>query len=228
MQHLACIMDGNRRWAKKKGWLPWDGHREGAKAVERVVDFCLIKKIPYLSLYAFSIENFNRSEKEITVLFSLFSKAVKKLLVTALEKNIRVRFVGDRAYFPEKLIAYIEKLEQETVQCKQLKLNILFCYGARQEIVNSAKQIAYKVKTGELTCDDISEELFAQHMWTNGTPEPDLLIRTGGAKRLSNFLLYQAAYTELYFLDCFWPDITHEKLEKAVSYFDGCKRNFGE
>lgn len=226
--HLACIMDGNRRWAKSQGWLPWIGHREGVEAAKRAVEFCIESNIPYLSLYTFSAENFKRPEQEISYLFNVvFQEVIASLTAMCVKNQIRVKFVGDRSLFPVGLKPQIIEMEEVTKGYSRLNLNILFCYGGRQEMVSGIKTIVEQVKLGTLAPDDISEAVIAQNLWTNGTPDPDMIIRTGGAKRLSNFLLYQAAYSEFYFLDCMWPEIQKKDLEQAVLYFNECRRNFG-
>lgn len=227
MQHLALIMDGNRRWAKKRSLQPWLGHQHGAESVKRVAEFCLEKKIPHLSLYAFSLENFKRPEQERNFLFMLLIEQAEKYLPYFMEHKVRIRFIGDRTLFPEITKKTIKMLEDTTEPNHTLQLNLLFCYGARQEIVSSIKDITQKVITGLLTLDEISDDMIMDYLWTKGIPAPDLVVRTGGAKRLSNFLLYQAAYSEFYFLDCLWPDISREHLESAVANFFETKRNFG-
>ncbi len=221
-------MDGNRRWAKARGLPAWEGHRHGGKKIEDVVNFCLLKHIPYLSLYTFSLENLNRTSQELNFLFSLVAQETEHLLAFALKNNVRISFVGDRAQFPASVMPHFEKIEKETVAGDALRVHILFCYGGRQEICQSVKQIAQKVKAGKLDPEAISDDTVAQHLWTGAVPDPDLVIRTGGAQRLSNFLPYQTAYAELYFTDQFWPALTHDDLEKAVNYFHECKRNFGK
>src|SRR5262249_6151546 len=144
-----------------------------------------------------------------------------------IKNNIRVRFIGDRSLFPENLLPKIAQAEEKTVLGSALHIQFLFCYGARQELVDAVKNLIKQVKAGIVSENDISPELLANYLWTAGIPEPDLVIRTGGAKRLSNFLLYQAAYSELYFTDCFWPDITQAHLQTAFDEFEACKRNFG-
>lgn len=227
IKHLACIMDGNRRWARQKGWLPWVGHRQGAQAVKNVVDFCLEKNIPYLSLYTFSIENFKRPAEELNYLFDLMIEESDALLEQYIAKGVCVRFIGDRTLFPEKIRPTCERIEQATAHLSTLHLNFLFCYGGRQEIIGGIKQIIGKIKTGELVEDQLTDELFAQCLWTAGMPEPDMILRTGGAKRLSNFLLYQAAYAECYFIDCLWPELTKKHLERAMVFFQETQRNYG-
>lgn len=227
MKHLACIMDGNRRWAKKRALQPWLGHKEGAQSVKLAVAFCLKKKIGYLSLYTFSIENFNRSPEECSYLFKLITDHAQENSDLFLQNNICVNFIGDRSLFPASVVNVIEQLEQETKHNTALHLNFLFCYGGRQEVVSSVKKIVQDVQQGLLQQTDISEQTITNYLWTKSMPDPDLIIRTGGAMRLSNFLLYQAAYSELYFLDCLWPDISENHLEKAYEQFNASQRNFG-
>ena len=227
MKHLACIMDGNRRWAKQHGWVPWSGHKEGVLAAQRVVDFCLAKGISFLSLYTFSVENFRRSEQEQHYMFKMLVNESSKSLDNWIKKGVRVRFIGDLSLFPEDVQQACARLEKETAAQTKLQVNLLFGYGSRQELVFCMQQVGKKLLKGELALEDISPQILEQHLWTEGIPGPDLVIRTGGAQRLSNFLLYQVAYSELYFLECFWPEINNTHLEKAVEYFNQCKRNFG-
>lgn len=229
MKHLACIMDGNRRWAKQHFAAAITGHQKGMEKISQVIDFCLEKRISYLSLYTLSLENVReRSQAELSTLFRLFEEVWERILQESLQKNVRICFIGDRAAFPPSLVAPIERLERDTAHNGMLRVNILFCYGARQEIVHGIKLLFDKIKNGLLNKDDICHELFIQQLWTNGTPEPDIIIRTGGVRRLSNFMLYQAAYSEVYFLDCFWPEITHDHLQEVWDFFGSCKRNFGK
>lgn len=226
--HLACIMDGNRRWAKKRALMPWYGHKEGAQAVRTVIRFCIDKGISYLSLYTFSLENFNRSQQEKDYIFSFLVTESEKELPFFVEHGIRIKFVGDRSLFPRSVVTTCQKIEEETKQCNKLTIQVLFCYGSRQEIIAAVQKIANQVALGQLTADEINDEIFKSNLWTDGVPDPDLIIRTGGLQRLSNFLLYQSAYSELYFLDCLWPDITERDLQAAADYFNNCKRNFGK
>lgn len=221
-------MDGNRRWAQKQGRVPWLGHQEGINAAHRVINFCLEKKIPYLSLYTFSLENFRRPVQELAFLFDVLSKKEgAKIIDVCVNNEIRLVFIGDRSQFPASLLPIIEEAEKRTQSFTRLRLNILFCYGGRQEIVSGIKKIIHHLKMGRINEEAISDELFEQYLWTSGIPEPDLIIRPGGVKRLSNFLIYQAAYSELYFLDCLWPEITKEHLEQALTFFYTTQRNFG-
>lgn len=228
IKHLAIIMDGNRRWAKKNGLQAFLGHKHGAEAAKRTVDFCLQENIRYLSLYTLSIENLNnRSEIEKEFIFSLIIDEAINYIEDYKKKGVRVKFVGDRSLYPTKIIPSCNKIEEETKLGNVLQVNLLFCYGARQEIVSSVKSIVKRVISGEISQADITDELFTKSLWTNGTPEPELIIRTGSVQRLSNFLLYQSAYSEFYFLDCMWPEIETRHLEDALNRFKVCQRNFG-
>lgn len=227
LNHLACIMDGNRRWAKQRGLLGWYGHHEGVKALKTVINFCLEEGINYLSLYTFSLENFKRSDTEKRYLFSYLARQAKKELPLFIEKGVRVRFVGDRNYFPQSLRSMCADIERETANGQYLLLNLLFCYGGRQELVAGIKDLIRDVKAENLSEKDITEEQLNDYLWMGAIPAPDLIIRTGGMQRLSNFLVYQSAYSELLFLECMWPDLSREQLEKAVSSFRKSKRNFG-
>jgi undecaprenyl diphosphate synthase len=226
MQHLACIMDGNRRWARKHGLLQVGP--EGVEAAYRVVQWCIQKKIPYLSLFAFSLENFKRAPHEITPLFSLMAREIERRTHDLVERRIRVRFIGDRSCIPASVAQSCSSLEEATTQGDVLHVQILFCYGARQELRFVIQNIAKAVVQGQYSADAIDDSLIAKNLWTKGVPDPDLIIRTGGVQRLSNFLLYQAAYSELYFLSCLWPDITPAHLQEAVTFYKQCTRNFGQ
>ena len=178
-------------------------------------------------MYTFSAENFNRSEDEVKAIFELMMQEAHKGIEEFKKNDIRLRFIGDRSLFPTQLLPLLEQFEKETAHCQTLHVAFLFCYGGQQEIAAAAKNIARKVKAGELDEDDITPELFNKHLWTHELPEPDLIIRTGYASRLSNFLLYQAAYAELCMLDCYWPDITKAKLQEVYDRFLNSQRRFG-
>jgi len=220
-------MDGNRRWALKQGLIAANGHRSGFEAVKCAIAFCLEKKVEHLSLYTFSVENLKRSPQEIHYLFEVLAHEVIDEIVELKKKNVKIDFVGDKALFPKNVRPLCERAEKETAHCNGLFVHILLCYGGRQEIVDTARRIAIKMCKGDLQESDITIDVFERFLWTAGTPHPDLIIRTGGDHRLSNFLLFQAAYSELYFLDCLWPDITKQDLEAAVTFFDGRRHNLG-
>lgn len=229
LKHLACIMDGNRRWATRQGLLSFFGHRKGLDALKLVINFCLAKNISYLSLYTFSTENVqNRSRAEQDYLFEVLAQEAANELEEFKQKNVRMKFIGDRILFPKSVIQLCKKIEQETAHCTTLEVNFLLCYGGRQEIVAATQRIATQVAQGQLKVEDITSELFEQNLWTASTPSPDLIIRTGGQRRLSNFLLYQCAYSELYFFDCMWPEISEQELNEALMYYHECQKNFGK
>jgi len=229
LNHLACIMDGNRRWAARQSFAKLLGHKKGIETIQTVIDFCLEKKISYLSLYAYSIENLqNRSVEEQQYLFEQLAWQALEDIDTFKRKNVRIRFIGDRNLFPKSMHSISEKAESETAHCISLHVNILLCYGGRQEIVDATKRIAQQIAEGSLKISDITPQLFEDNLWTAGVPSPDLIIRTGDQQRLSNFLLYQAAYSELYFLDCMWPDISSAELESALTYYHECRKMFGK
>lgn len=227
LNHLACIMDGNRRWAKQRGLKPWEGHKAGIDSVRTVVEFCIQKKIKYLSLYTFSSENFNRSVQEVSYLFDLMMQEAQKGVDEFKKNDIKLRFIGDRSLFPAHLLPLLDKFETETADCKTITVIFLFCYGGRQEIVAAAKSIAREIKHGTIKEDDICQDLLKEHMWNKDIPDPDLIVRTGYESRLSNFLIYQAAYSELYMMDCYWPEITKDHLQKAYDAFMNAQRRFG-
>ena len=230
MQHLAMIMDGNRRWAtENKLSSILNGHKKGVDSIKATVRFCLKNEIKYLSLYTFSIENFKRPESEKIFLFNLLVTTGKDLLSEMIKNKIRVKFIGDRGHFPNQTLEMIEEVESKTKRFDSLNLNFLFCYGGRQEIVNAAKRLAEKAKQGAILASEINEEMLKNELWTGDIPDPDLMIRTGSQNsRISNFLLFQLAYSELMFLDCYWPEINEEKLENCLNNFHKTKRNFGK
>lgn len=226
--HLGVVPDGNRRWAKERGLDPWIGHREGVKPLKTAVQFCIKHKIPYLSAYVFSLENFRRPEQEVSYLFDVLAQDVFTNELDDLLKNgVRIRAVGDRTTFPEKLRTIIENAEERTKECTALTLIFLFCYGGQQELVASVQDIARAVAAHALSPDAINEKTIADHLWTHDIPNPELIIRTGGMQRLSNFLLYRAAYSELCFMKKYWPDVTERDLEEALEQFAQTTRNFG-
>jgi undecaprenyl diphosphate synthase len=227
LRHLACIMDGNRRWASARGMPAWMGHRQGVQAVNRVVDFCLEQAISHVSFYLFSQENMQRSGEEKTYLYTTIVSEADRLIHDAQGKGVRVRFVGDRDLFPTMVCAAINAIEQSTAQGDRLTVDLLFCYSGQQEIVHAMRTLARAVERGELRSQDITRELCEQSLWTYPTPPPDLILRTGGFSRLSGFHLYHAAYAELYFLECLWPDLQKEDLQKVVDRFYTCTRRFG-
>jgi undecaprenyl diphosphate synthase len=227
IKHLAIQMDGNRRWAKQQGLRAFYGHGQGLKTVQKVIDYCLENSIPYLSLYTLSLENLKRSPEELHYLFSLLVNEGKNRMIEAVEKGARIKFIGDRSKFPQETREAVEEIERKTITGNKLQVNLMFCYGSQQEIVAGVKTLIEKVQAGQLSMDQLNEQLFQDHLWTAGIPSPELVIKTGGRQRLSNFLLYQAAYSELYFPDCLWPDLQVSHLQEAMNYYQSCQRNFG-
>lgn len=221
ISHLALIMDGNRRWAKKRALMPWLGHRQGVESVQMAIQYCLDHKISYLSLYTFSLENFKRSEQEISYLFSLIREAKDRILEFVTE-GVQIRFIGDRSKIPHDTRVICEELEQMTQSGARLQCNFLMCYGGQQEILHAVQNF---IKQDDL---EISIDTFRKCLWLGDIPDPEIIIRTGGVKRLSNFLLFQGAYAEIRFLDCLWPDLTKELLHATVLDCVQAHKNVGK
>jgi len=220
-QHLAIIMDGNRRWARKKKLASYFGHQEGYKKFKEIADACLKKGIKILTVYAFSTENWRRSKKEVNFLMKLLESCLDKEALDLQEKKIKVKVIGRREDLPPSLQKKIEQLEKATASNKRGILNLAISYGGRDEILRAVNRA---IQAGQVVKDEAS---FSRFLDTAGQPDPDLIIRTGGQGRLSNFLLWQAAYSELYFTDTFWPDFTIKELDKILSDFARRQRNFG-
>lgn len=227
IRHLGCIMDGNRRWAKKNSTSLKDGVLEGLARIETAVDFCIERNIEFLSLYTFSIENLKRSVFERACYFGVLLEYGHDIAQKMIKKGVRIRFIGNRGLFPQEVVDMCNAIEAMTANCSKLSVQLLFCYGGRQEIVEAAKNIALSVQQGNIALQDVTEELFKNYTWTSDLPDPELIIRTGNMNRLSGFLLYQSAYSELYFPTCLWPDMHIEEFSKALDYYDSCTRNFG-
>ncbi len=228
LEHLAIIMDGNGRWAKARGLPRTAGHKAGLKAVREVMRGCEPHNIANLTLFAFSSENWRRPKNEVKLLMDLFLTTIKKELSELIEKNICVKFIGDVDAFEPRLRKRIEKAEYETAGNSGMRLNIAVNYGGRWDIAQAAKQIAHLVREGVLDPDDVNTNTFADYICLNDLPDPDLLIRTGGELRISNFLNWQVAYSEFYFTDCLWPDFNKEELDRAVQWYIGRQRRFGK
>jgi undecaprenyl diphosphate synthase len=227
MQHLAVIPDGNRRWALQNKLASLFGHQKGLDVTWAAFQFCIKQGIKYFSIYTFSIENFRRDAAEKKYLFQLIIDGFSKHTDDFLKYGIRINFIGDRALFPDQVTTVIEQVEQATKHLDTLVVNILFCYGATAEITAAVKAIASQVSNGTMQIGDITEEVVRSALWTKDTPSPDLILRTGGVSRLSNFLLYQAAYSEFIFLDDYWPALTEKHFEQCLEKFNSIKRNFG-
>ena len=226
-QHIAIIMDGNRRWAKEKGMDTRLGHKAGAETLEKIAAFGNEIGLKYLTVYAFSTENWKRTKEEIGALMLLLQKYLDKFLNKESLRNIRIRVLGDIESLDKGLRESIKKLVEKSKNNTGLTLNIAFNYGGRAELAKATKQIANMVKNNEINVEDINEELISNNLYTKGEPEPDLLIRTGGELRISNFLLWQLAYTEFLFIEKYWPDFDKEDLLEAISTFERRNRKFG-
>jgi undecaprenyl diphosphate synthase len=227
-QHIAIIMDGNGRWAKKRLQPRFMGHRAGVKSVENIVKRCIERNVAVLSLFAFSSENWRRPSKEVTLLMELFALSLKQQVKQLHKNNIRLQIIGDVSKFSASLQKQIIQAEQLTSANTGLTVNIAANYGGRWDITQSVQQLAEKVKTGEILPEDITEEAISAGLTTSKIPEPDLFIRTGGEQRVSNFLLWQMAYTEFFFTDTLWPDFNDAELDKAISSFCQRERRFGK
>lgn len=226
-RHIAIIMDGNGRWAVKKKMPRIMGHRAGVKTVRNVVEFCVKEKIEVLSLFAFSSENWRRPKKEVNMLMELFMGTLQSQVNKLDKNNIKLKIIGDKSAFSEKLQNKISQAEQQTENNMGLTLVIAANYGGHWDIAQAFQKITAKIAAGELEAQDISEALISQHISTAGLPEPDLFIRSGGEQRISNFLLWQLAYTEFYFTDSLWPDFDQALLTKAINSFKSRQRRFG-
>ena len=226
-RHVALILDGNGRWAKKRGLPRTMGHKEGCKTVEKMVEIAARMGIGYLTVYGFSTENWKRSMEEVGALMQLFRYYMVRLLKIASSNNVRVKMIGDRRRFDQDIIDGINRLEEETKENTGLTFVIAVNYGGRDEIVRAAAKLCRDCKAGRLDEGQITEELFASYLDTKDIPDPDLLIRTSGEIRLSNYLLWQLAYTEIYVTDCLWPDFNREELEKAIAQYNSRERRFG-
>lgn len=226
-QHIAIIMDGNRRWAKEKGIDTKLGHKAGAETLEKIAAFGNEIGLKYLTVYAFSTENWKRTKEEIGALMLLLQNYLDKFLTRESLRNIRIRVMGNINELDKGLKDSINRLVEKSKNNTGLTLNIAFNYGGRNEIVRATKQIATMVKNDEIKIDDINEEMFSNNLYTKGEPEPDLLIRTGGEVRVSNFLLWQLAYTEFLFVEKYWPDFDKEDLLNAINIFEQRNRKFG-
>lgn len=227
-QHVAIIMDGNRRWAKKRLLPAALGHAQGVDALENALDVCIKFGIKYLTVYAFSTENWRRSQEEVDSIMKLLMKNINDFNKRIKGRKIRFQFVGDIHRLSPELQKGIRKIEEQTKDKEDLIFSVAINYGGRAEMTFVAKKIAEEVQNGSLKIDDITEETINERLQTQNIPDPDLLIRTGGEERLSGFLLWQCAYSELYFTDVLWPDFDEKEFQKAVEEYQNRKRNFGK
>lgn len=228
LRHIAVIMDGNRRWAKDRHLPSAMGHRRGVSALKTILKACHNFGIEYLTVYAFSTENWNRPQEEVNFLMGLLANTIKNELSELDENGVRIKFVGNIEALDKKLQDILYDAEQKTKDNTGVKLQIAFNYGARAEITNACRLIAEDVKNGLLNTEDITEDLISNKLYTEKMPNPDLLIRTGGEKRISNYLLWQIAYAELYVTDIYWPDFDKDALVEAITEFANRSRRFGK
>ncbi|MGB1088807.1 MAG: polyprenyl diphosphate synthase, partial [Alphaproteobacteria bacterium] len=218
-RHIAVIMDGNGRWAQQRHLPRKVGHREGAEALRRLVEACLDRGIPYLTVYAFSLENWSRSDEEISDLMDLLRRFMAKDLRELEDRGVRGRVIGDRTRLDQDIQDKIVEAEARTAHLQAITVTMAVSYGGRQEVVAAAKALAHDVASGKLSPDEVDEAAFAAHLETPHLPDPDLLIRTSGEQRISNFLLWQSAYTEFAFLDVLWPDFNAQWLDQAIEIY---------
>lgn len=226
-QHIAIIMDGNRRWAREKGLNISDGHKKGAETLEEIANYCNKIGIKFLTVYAFSTENWKRSKEEVGALMNLLRFYLDKFSKRADTENIRIKVLGDIEILEESLKKSIKKAIERTKTNTGLTLSIALNYGGRSEIVTAMKKIAYQVKNGLLDPEDISESTIESNLYTAGNPDPDLLIRTSGELRTSNFLPWQLVYSEFCFKEKYWPDFNNEDIEDAIRIYQKRNRKFG-
>ena len=226
-KHIAIILDGNRRWAKARGLTTKERHTEGFDNLERIAKYADEIGIKYLTVYAFSTENWKRSQEEVSWLMNIFKTNIDRYLQRLDNGNIKIRIIGEKSNVPKELVPRIEKIMKKTENNQGMVLNIAFNYGGRAELVNATKQIAQKVKDGTINLEDITEQMISDNLYTAGQPDPDLLIRTSHELRTSNFLPWQLTYTEFYFPEKNWPEFTNEDLIEAIKVYQGRNRRFG-
>ena len=226
--HIAIIMDGNGRWAKMRGLMRSKGHEEGGRAVERVVDLSIARGIPWLTLYAFSAENWGRPKAEVHYLMEMLYRFLKENMPKMAEKGVRIRAIGELEMLPRKCQKLLNECRNSTADNTRLNLTLALSYGSRQEITCAARRLAEQVLRGEMSPADITPEVLEAQLYTAGMPDPDLLIRTSGEMRLSNYLLWQISYAELYVTPVLWPDFGEAELDAALADYASRHRRFGK
>jgi len=229
LNHIGVIMDGNRRWADTHKLELYKGHNKGAEKFGALCDWCLQTKVSYLTVYAFSTENWKRSKKEISHLFGLLEKYFLEEKPQFIQKGIRIRIIGERSRFDKRTLSIINNIEEATANCKNLCVQVALSYGGRDEILRAAKNFAADALAGNASPDKLTEEIFESYLDTANVPDVDLVIRTGGAenRRLSNFLPWQTVYAELFFSNLLWPEFTREEFDCAVEFYGKVKRKLG-
>jgi undecaprenyl diphosphate synthase len=226
-RHIAIIMDGNGRWAESRGLPRAEGHRRGVEAVRRTVEAAISEGIPHLTLFSFSSENWSRPAAEVSDLMGLLKRFIRRDLAELHRNGVRIRIIGEKVGVEGDVVKLLEEAEMLTRENTRLELNVAFNYGGRAEIARAASRLASAVERGEIRADEITAERLGASLDTAGTPDPDLLIRTSGEQRLSNFLLWQLAYAELLFLDVYWPDFSRDHLAAAIAAYQSRDRRFG-
>jgi undecaprenyl diphosphate synthase len=225
-KHIAIILDGNGRWAKKRGLPRTAGHAVGSENFRKIALYCRDIGVDYLTVYAFSTENWGRPENEVAALMGLILTELKEELFV--KHHVRMRWIGDRSRMPEQVKKHLETMEEETKDFDAMTLTVAISYSSRWELTDAMKRIAEEVKDGSLKAEDITEDVISQHLSTSYMPDPDLMIRTGGEIRISNYLLWQMAYTELYFTPVLWPDFKKEHLIEAIETYKTKQRRYGK
>lgn len=228
LQHIAIIMDGNGRWAQRQGLPRSLGHKKGAETVRDITRAAGELGIKYLTLYAFSTENWNRDAKEVDALMGLLRQYLKSELSELQKNDVRIVFIGEREMLPADIVEAMRKLEADTQENQKMTVCIALSYGARQEIVNAVRKIAAMAQRGDIKSGDVDMKMIADRLYTAGIPDPDLLIRTSGEQRISNYLLWQCAYTEFYFSDTLWPDFNRKELEEIIDNYNKRERRYGK
>lgn len=229
-KHIAIIMDGNGRWAKQRGLPRTEGHKVGAEVFRRICEYCAEIGVEYVTFYAFSTENWKRSKLEVTAIMNLFRRYLDEMQERYLENEeagYRIRFLGAREGMPKDILKMMATVEEKSRDKTRININLAVNYGGRDEIVHSVRAIAERVKAGQLSPKDITEEMISDGLYTSGQPDPDLIIRPSGEYRLSNYLLWQSAYAEIYIDDVLWPDYTSDDLDRAIEEYGRRNRRFG-
>lgn len=227
-KHVAIIMDGNGRWAKQQGFLRTIGHESGSKSLKKIIKECNNLGIEYLTLYTFSTENWNRPKLEVETLMRVLINSLKKEIPTMQEGNIKMNVIGDLEKLPKKAQAQVYDAIDKTKENTKMTLTLALSYGSREELVNVVKKISDKVKNNIISIDSIDDSIINEHLYTHNLPDVDLLIRTSGEHRISNFMLWQIAYSELYFTDVLWPDFKEQDLHEAIISYQKRERRFGK
>lgn len=228
LEHIAVIMDGNGRWAAKRGLPRNAGHKKGAEVVVEIAKAAKELGVKYMTLYAFSTENWKRSREEVDGLMNLLREYLDKDFKELKENDVRIRFIGERQMLADDIVKKIEELERSTAENKSLGLQVALSYGSRQEILHVVREIAFQVKSGDMSLKDIDEQSFSDMLYTAGIPDPDLVIRTSGEQRISNYLLWQIAYAEFFFTKTLWPDFTKTELQEIIENYQTRERRYGK